>query len=68
VEKDRAVADASEQTWVQIETPTPATEAPKVRRKANFFANNHFYVLIRLIEVSGAQAIVLTLIRSSTRG
>jgi paired amphipathic helix protein Sin3a len=67
VEKDRAVADASEQTWVQIETPTPATEAPKVRRKANFFANNHFYVLIRLIEVSGAQAIVLTLIRSSTR-
>ena len=63
VEKDRAVADASEQTWVQIDTPRdsrPTSEASgdgstalkaKSTRKANFFANNHFYVLIRLIQV-----------------
>jgi len=63
VEKDKAVAEASEQTWVQIETPEesrPASEKssddiaelkPKSTRKANFFANNHFYVLIRLVQV-----------------
>ena len=64
VEKDKAVAEASEQTWVQIDTPEqsqPASEPStnalaerqrKSTRKANFFGNNHFYVLIRLIEVS----------------
>ena len=63
VEKDKAVAEASEQTWVQIDTPTNSRQAsegsigeaaepkPKSTRKANFFANNHFYVLIRLIQV-----------------
>jgi paired amphipathic helix protein Sin3a len=61
VEKDRADAEASEQTWVQIDMPEeshpqsePTSEAPepkpKFDRKANFFANNHFYVLVRLIQ------------------
>ena len=66
LEKDKAVANASEQTWVQIDTPeasrpvsegTPATseqgDAKVVsKRKANFFSNNHYYVLVRLMEVS----------------
>lgn len=64
VEKDKAVADASEQTWVNIDAPEqsrPASEGslppaePKpviVTRRAIFFANSHYYVLIRLIEVS----------------
>ena len=68
VEKDKAVADASEQTWLQIDTPEashPASERspseaaepkPKPTRKANFFANNHFYVLVRLIQVSIVKA------------
>ena len=55
MEKDKAVAEASEQTWVQIDTPPdsrPTSEGskdgstalkPKSTRKANFFANNHFY-------------------------
>ena len=67
LEKDKAVADASEQTWVQIETPEESKPAsddtgaatsengneskPKITRKANFFTNSHFYVLVRLIEV-----------------
>jgi paired amphipathic helix protein Sin3a len=58
VEKDRADADASEQTWVQIDVPEGSEQTsevpepkPKLTRKANFFANNHFYVLIRLIQV-----------------
>lgn len=63
VEKDKAVAEASEQTWVQIDTPedsrpgsvgsSAGTGEPKSKstRKANFFANNHFYILIRLIQV-----------------
>jgi len=66
VEKDKAVAEASEQTWVQIDTledSRPASERSsdgtgeaksKSTRKANFFANNHFYVLIRLIQVGSA--------------
>ena len=66
VEKDKAVAEASEQTWVQIDTPgasegTPAASdggeanKPATKRKANFFSNNHYYVLIRLVEVSRAR-------------
>jgi len=65
LEKDKAVANASEQTWVQIDGPegsrpgsegTPATSEQGEtrlanRRKANFFANNHYYVLVRLMEV-----------------
>ena len=65
VEKDKVTADASEQTWVQIDTPgesRQASEEPgakkngetkaKTARKANFFTNSQYYVLIRLIEVS----------------
>lgn len=64
VEKDRAGAEASEQTWVNIESPQPSRPASakvseagdaafaKQNRKANFFANSNFYVLIRLIQVS----------------
>ncbi|OCF56596.1 paired amphipathic helix protein Sin3a [Kwoniella mangroviensis CBS 10435] len=64
VEKDKAGAEASEQTWVQIdgltESQVPSEKsseagAPEPKalptRKANFFANNHFYVLIRLIQI-----------------
>ena len=65
VEKDKATADASEQTWVQIDSPSGSrqsseeSDAPmeeqvtksKPHRKANFFANNQFYVLIRLFEI-----------------
>jgi hypothetical protein len=39
------VPEGSEQA---SEVPEPK---PKLTRKANFFANNHFYVLIRLIQV-----------------
>ncbi|KAK4683853.1 paired amphipathic helix protein Sin3a, partial [Tremellales sp. Uapishka_1] len=60
VEKDKAGADESEQTWVQIDTPEPSRQASelaeegskaKPTRKGNFFANNHFYVLVRLIQI-----------------
>ncbi|WVQ97064.1 hypothetical protein IAU59_004174 [Kwoniella sp. CBS 9459] len=63
VEKDKAGAEASEQTWVQIDglgesraTSEKSSEAgvdakPKPVRKGNFFANNHFYVLLRLIQI-----------------
>ncbi|WVR05681.1 hypothetical protein IAU60_002703 [Kwoniella sp. DSM 27419] len=63
VEKDKAGAEASEQTWVQIEglgESRPVSEKsseagpetkPKVVRVGNFFANNHFYVLLRLIQI-----------------
>ncbi|WRT65870.1 uncharacterized protein IL334_002821 [Kwoniella shivajii] len=65
VEKDKAGAEASEQTWVQIdglvesrgqsekssEAGIPAESKPKATRKANFFANNHFYILLRLIQI-----------------
>ncbi|WVW80329.1 hypothetical protein I302_102309 [Kwoniella bestiolae CBS 10118] len=65
VEKDKAGAEASEQTWVQIdglagESQVPSEKSseagaaepkPLPNRKANFFANNHFYVLIRLIQI-----------------
>ncbi|WWC87985.1 uncharacterized protein L201_002887 [Kwoniella dendrophila CBS 6074] len=63
VEKDKAGAEASEQTWVQIdglaESRVPSEKSseagadskPKATRKANFFANNHFYVLLRLIQI-----------------
>lgn len=70
VEKDKAVADASEQTWVQIESPSASRQGSEasvssepreakapVIRKANFFANNHYYVLVRLIEVSFLRSI-----------
>lgn len=64
VEKDKAGADASEQTWVQVdgleadrdkeakETTSDRSNESRLRRKANFFANNHYYVLIRLVQVS----------------
>lgn len=64
VEKDRAGAEASEQTWINIESPQPSQPGSAVQsetgdglptkpiRKANFFANGNFYVLIRLIQVS----------------
>ena len=66
VEKDKVTADASEQTWVQIDTPDGSRQAseepngkakngdakPKATRKANFFTNSQYYVLIRLIEAS----------------
>ncbi|WWC68464.1 uncharacterized protein I206_102392 [Kwoniella pini CBS 10737] len=63
VEKDKAGAEASEQTWVQIDglaESRAASEkssdagippAQKTIRKGNFFANTHFYVLIRLIQI-----------------
>jgi paired amphipathic helix protein Sin3a len=59
VEKDRAGAEASEQTWTNIEAPSQtasaapseAGELPRPQRKANFFTNANFYVLIRLIQV-----------------
>ncbi|ORY28618.1 hypothetical protein BCR39DRAFT_534412 [Naematelia encephala] len=59
VEKDKAVAEASEQTWVQIDSPAISesstqlseTKAKKPVRKGSFFANNQFYVLLRLIEI-----------------
>lgn len=63
VEKDRAGAEASEQTWANIESPAVSAPASAVtsetgeavrterRRKANFFANGNYYVLIRLIQV-----------------
>jgi len=59
VEKDRAGAEASEQTWVNIEPPSQTVSAapsesgelPRSQRKANFFTNANFYVLIRLIQV-----------------
>nr|XP_031858732.1 uncharacterized protein CI109_005826 [Kwoniella shandongensis]KAA5525804.1 hypothetical protein CI109_005826 [Kwoniella shandongensis] len=64
VEKDKAGAEASEQTWVQIDglgDSQPGSERsseagapepkPRSTRKANFFANNHFYVLLRLIQI-----------------
>ena len=63
VEKDRAGAEASEQTWVNIEpsqqsqtasaAPSESGELPQSQRKANFFTNGNYYVLIRLIQVSG---------------
>jgi paired amphipathic helix protein Sin3a len=64
VEKDRAGAEASEQTWINIESPAQSQPASAVAsesgegirtkplRKANFFANGNFYILIRLIQVS----------------
>lgn len=64
VEKDRAGAEASEQTWINIESPQQSQPASAVAsesgeglrtkpvRKANFFANANFYILIRLIQVS----------------
>lgn len=63
VEKDRAGAEASEQTWANIESPTASQPASvetsevgegsrrKPARKANFFANSNYYVLLRLIQV-----------------
>jgi paired amphipathic helix protein Sin3a len=61
VEKDRAGAEASEQTWVNIEASqqsqtasdalSEAGELPRSQRKANFFTNGNYYVLIRLIQV-----------------
>jgi paired amphipathic helix protein Sin3a len=61
VEKDRAGAEASEQTWVNIEPSqqsqtasdalSEAGELPRSQRKANFFTNGNYYVLIRLIQV-----------------
>ncbi|WWC60485.1 uncharacterized protein I303_103058 [Kwoniella dejecticola CBS 10117] len=67
VEKDKAGAEASEQTWVQIDglrsaesqavsEKSPGSDAgvppiPKMIRKGNFFANTHFYVLVRLIQI-----------------
>ncbi|KAL7423639.1 hypothetical protein Q5752_001220 [Cryptotrichosporon argae] len=71
VEKDKVTADASEQTWVQIDTPAdPAAAAatastasspvdkPKPARKANFFANNHYYVLIRLVQILYSRLVI----------
>lgn len=63
VEKDRAGAEASEQTWVNIEPPSQTVSAgpsesgelPRSQRKANFFTNGNFYVLIRLIQVRLSQ-------------
>jgi paired amphipathic helix protein Sin3a len=63
VEKDRAGAEASEQTWVKIDSPATSMPGSAVtsdptevyrtepRRKANFFANGNYYVLVRLIQV-----------------
>lgn len=60
VEKDKVGAEASEQTWVQIDTldkerdsasDADAEPRPKPTRTGNFFANNHFYVFIRLVQI-----------------
>lgn len=62
LEKGNAGADVAEETWVQMDTPTESRAASvdgassstskKRARKGNFFANQSFYVLIRLIQVS----------------
>lgn len=70
VEKDKAGAEASEQTWVKIDSAEAGAESlplsgtssvngekekeqsVKVKRKGNFFANSHFYVLSRYLQVS----------------
>lgn len=72
VEKDKAGAEASEQTWVKIDgmgagagtesQPLSGTssvngekekeQSVKAKRKGNFFANSHFYVLSRYLQVS----------------
>ena len=78
VEKDKAVAEAGEQVWVNIEKPEqsessqasgmdvdgaiePDEKKEKSHRKLFFFANNNFYVLVRLIQVSNQCAIALVL-------
>jgi paired amphipathic helix protein Sin3a len=62
VEKDKAVAEASEQIWVQIDNPEGEGSSragseekigsKKVPRRGSFFANTHYYILIRLVQVS----------------
>jgi paired amphipathic helix protein Sin3a len=59
LEKGNAGADAAEETWVNMDTPADsraasvdfATTTPQTSRKGNFFANQSFYVLVRLIQV-----------------
>ncbi|WOO83690.1 Paired amphipathic helix protein pst1 [Vanrija pseudolonga] len=58
VAKDKVDAEASEQTWVQLDTSdesaasdAPDVPAPKPTRAGNFFANNHYYVFIRLLQI-----------------
>ncbi|KIR56076.1 paired amphipathic helix protein Sin3a [Cryptococcus gattii Ru294] len=71
VEKDKAGAEASEQTWVKIDgmgagagtesQPLSGTssvngekekeQSVKAKRKGNFFANSHFYVLSRYLQM-----------------
>ncbi|ODO11875.1 hypothetical protein I350_00659 [Cryptococcus amylolentus CBS 6273] len=64
VEKDKAGAEASEQTWVKIDglESQPLSrrssvgveqekESGKPKRKANFFANTNFYVLVRYFQM-----------------
>lgn len=55
---DAADGDENEQTWVQMETSSTHSEEaaeaepkPKRSRAANFFANNHFYIFIRLLQI-----------------
>ncbi|OXG25638.1 paired amphipathic helix protein Sin3a [Cryptococcus neoformans Tu259-1] len=67
VEKDKAGAEASEQTWVKIDGVSTESQplsgrssvngekekeqSVKAKRKGNFFANSHFYVLSRYIQM-----------------
>jgi len=51
VEKDKVAADASEQVWVKIDTTGDVAEKPRTHRPGNFFANNHFYVFMRLLQI-----------------
>lgn len=65
VEADKAGAEASEQTWVDVRAQGDVDEVEmedadaegevdprKTMRTGNFYANANFYVLVRLIEVS----------------
>ncbi|EIW72890.1 hypothetical protein TREMEDRAFT_59052 [Tremella mesenterica DSM 1558] len=61
IKKDKVGAEASEQIWVQIETGDSSSQASsphgsetyktRVIRKANFFGNANFYVLVRLLQI-----------------
>lgn len=55
---DEPEGDMADQTWMQIDTETATPDVtdeaqpqPKPIRLLNFFCNNHFYILMRLLQV-----------------
>lgn len=43
--------DEGSKTWVDVDAPSPSVERPKIPRRFTFFGNNHFFCMIRLLQM-----------------